>query len=456
MSKIYSINPATGKVLKEHRVLSNKELIAKIDTAAEEFHTWKLSLFNDRKRLLLNVATILRRNKENYGRIITQEMGKRIAEAVDEVDKCAWVCEYYAKHAEGMLKDRTIKTDAVHSFVTFQPLGIVLAIMPWNFPFWQVFRCAAPAIMAGNTVVLKHASNVPDSALLIEQIFKEAGAPQGVFQTLLISSSDTSAVIEDPRVRMINLTGSEEAGATVAGLAGKNIKKTVLELGGSDPFIVLNDANIEKASEVAATSRMIVSGQSCIAAKRFIVQKDILPQFLRLFKKHLENKKIGDPMDPETGVCPLSSRRSVQIINDQVQRSIAEGAKLVTGGRPADREGFYYLPTILTDVTEHMVVAIEETFGPVAAVIPVDDDDEALRIANNSRFGLGSSVWTSDPKRAQKFIQGLEAGGVFVNSMVKSDPRMPFGGTKFSGYGRELSDYGLKEFVNVKSVWVEK
>lgn len=456
MSKIYSINPATGKILKEYRALSNKELIAKIDTAAEGFHKWKSSPFSDRKRLLLKVATILRRNKESYGRIITQEMGKRIAEAVGEVDKCAWVCEYYAKHAKGILKDQEIKTDAALSFVTFQPLGIVLAIMPWNFPFWQVFRCAAPAIMAGNTVVLKHASNVPDSALLIEQIFQEAGAPQGVFQTLLISSSDTSMVIEDPRIRMINFTGSEEAGAAVAGLAGKNIKKTVLELGGSDPFIVLNDANIEKASEVAAISRMIVSGQSCIAAKRFIVQKDILPQFLQLFKKHLEDKKIGDPMDPETGVCPLSSQQSVQIINDQVQRSIAKGAKLVTGGRPADREGFYYLPTILTDVTEQMAVAIEETFGPVVAVISVDDDNEALRIANNSRFGLGSSVWTNDPKRAQKFIQGLEAGGVFINSMVKSDPRMPFGGTKFSGYGRELSDYGLKEFVNVKSVWIEK
>lgn len=456
MSKIYSINPATGKVLKEYRTLSNKELIAKIDTATEGFNTWKSSPFSDRKRLLLEVATILRRNKESYGRIITQEMGKRIAEAVGEVDKCAWVCEYYAKHAEGILKDQKIKTDAEHSYIIFQPLGIVMAIMPWNFPFWQVFRCAAPAIMAGNTVVLKHASNVPDSALLIEQIFHEAGAPQGVFQTLLISSSDTSMVIEDPRIRMINFTGSEEAGATVASLAGKNIKKTVLELGGSDPFIVLNDANIEKASEVAATSRMIVSGQSCIAAKRFIIQKDILPQFLQLFKKHLEDKKIGDPMDPETGVCPLSSERSVQIINDQVQRSIAKGAKLVTGGRPADREGFYYLPTILTDVTEQMAVTIEETFGPVAVVISVDDDNEALRIANNSRFGLGSSVWTSDPKRAQKFIQGLEAGGVFINSMVKSDPRMPFGGTKFSGYGRELSDYGLKEFVNVKSVWIEK
>lgn len=454
--KIRSINPATGQVHKEFDTLSKEEVSQKLDAAADTFSQWSDSDFASRRQVLNKAAELLRQNKERYGAVITQEMGKRIAEAVAEVEKCAWVCEYYAEHAEAILQDEVIKTDAKESFVSFRPLGVVLAIMPWNFPFWQVFRCAAPALMAGNTVVLKHASNVPESALLIEEVFREAGAPDGLFQTLLITSSQAADVIEDPRVRMVNLTGSEEAGGTVASLAGKHIKKTVLELGGSDPFIVLDDADIETAAETAANARMIVSGQSCIAAKRFIVHNAVYEQFLERFQAHLESRKVGDPMDPNTGVCPLSSQQSVELIHDQVQRSLAQGATLVTGGQPAAREGFYYLPTILRDVTEEMVVATEETFGPVAAVMRVESDEEALLIANNSRFGLGSSLWTNDRARAQRFIEKLEAGCVFVNSLVKSDPRMPFGGTKFSGYGRELSSYGLKEFVNIKTIWIEK
>ena len=455
MKKIYSTNPATGLVYKEFDALSEQQISQKLDLAWSEFHTWKSSSFDQRKKLFLKIAKNLRKNKDTYAKVITLEMGKRIAEAVAEVEKCAWLCEYYAENAQNMLNDISIKTEAQNSYITHQPLGIILAIMPWNFPFWQVFRCAVPAIMAGNTVVLKHASNVPESALLIEHIFKDSGASDGIFQTLLITSASAARVIEDPRIKMISLTGSEEAGMAVASLAGKNIKKTVMELGGSDPFIVLADADVELAAETAATSRMIVSGQSCIAAKRFIVHHSIEKKFTALLKKHFESKKVGDPLDHTTGVCPLSSKESVDSIDDQVQRSIAEGANLITGGKKVDRPGFYYLPTILGNVKPTMAVAVEETFGPVAAVLSFETDQEALEIANNSRFGLGACVWTRDQEKAQFFAEKLEAGGVFVNSMVKSDPRMPFGGTKFSGYGRELSEYGIKEFVIIKSVWVE-
>lgn len=453
--KIKSINPATGQVFKEFETISKQSLFSKINKAEKTFNEWKLTSFIERRAILIEVAKILRKKKDLFAQIITMEMGKRLVESIAEVEKCAFVCEYYAQNAEEMLKEEIRNTEAKESFLIFEPLGLILEVMPWNFPFWQVFRATAPAIMAGNAVLLKHASNVPESATSIEKIFLEAGAPKGLFQTLLISSSEVAQIIEDPRVRMVSLTGSEEAGANVASIAGKNIKKTVMELGGSDPFIVLDDADLDKAAEAAALSRMIVSGQSCIAAKRFLVIEKVADQFLELLVNKLKVKKIGDPMDPETTVCPLSSNQAIETIDSQIRKSVAMGAKIVLGGKRSNREGFYYLPTILTNLTEEMPVMKEETFGPVAAVMVVKNDKEALQIANNSHFGLGASVWTKNDKRAEYFIRALQAGGVFVNSIVKSDPRMPFGGSKFSGYGRELSDYGLKEFVNIKSVWKE-
>jgi succinate-semialdehyde dehydrogenase/glutarate-semialdehyde dehydrogenase len=451
--KIQSINPSTGKPHKEFELLSPESLAIKLNTADEAFQSWKTSSFSNRRLLLEKIAQILRAKKEVLAEIMALEMGKRVSEGTAEIEKCAWVCEYYAENAENILKQEIKETDAQKSFVIFEPLGVILAVMPWNFPFWQVFRCAAPAIMAGNVVVLKHASSVPESAQAIEEIFIEAGARSGLFQTLLISSAQIPKIIEDQRIRMISLTGSEEAGSSVASIAGKHIKKTVMELGGSDPFIVLEDADVAKAAESAAHSRMIVSGQSCIAAKRFLINQKIAPLFLKLFIEHLSRKKIGDPMNPSTDVGPLSSARAVDSIHDQVQRSVAQGAKVALGGQKMERQGFYYPPTVLTNLTEDSPVMKEETFGPIAAVMIVKNDQEALEIANNSHYGLGASVWTKNDERADFFIYGLQAGGVFVNSMVKSDPRMPFGGSKFSGYGRELSDYGLKEFTNIKSVW---
>jgi len=385
---------------------------------------------------------------------MTLEMGKRKSEGLTEIDKCALVCKYYATNAESQLKDQLVQTEALKSYIKFAPLGVIFAIMPWNFPFWQVFRAACPAIMAGNTMLLKHASSVPACALAIESMFKGAGAIDGLFQTLLISGAETDTVISNPSVRLVSLTGSEEAGMKVAALAGTHIKRTVLELGGSDPFIVMPDADIELAAKTAAVARMIVSGQSCIAAKRFIVHKDIKDEFIQIFKSTLESKKIGDPADDSTDVGPLSSASIRDTIHDQVERSIKQGAVLVTGGKVPTGSGFFYPPTILKDVTVDMVVAQEETFGPVAAVITVSSNEEALEIANNSHFGLGSSVWSNDKETISYFTDNLEAGCVFVNSMVKSDPRLPFGGTKFSGYGRELSEYGIKEFVNIKTIWL--
>lgn len=452
---ITSTNPATGETLKKYTLLTTTEVSEKLDQAELAFKKWRDSSFASRQAVLLKVAALLREKKSEYAKIMSLEMGKRIAEGIAEVEKCAWVCEHYANQAEKMLAPAQQPTEAKASYVRFEPLGIVLAIMPWNFPFWQVFRAAAPALMAGNVMVLKHASSVPESALTIEKIFTAAGLPTGVFQSLLIASNMVEPIIADSRVRMVSLTGSEAAGSQVASLAGKYIKKSVLELGGSDPFIVLDDADIAKAAEVAATARMIVSGQSCIAAKRFIIHQKVAAQFLELFAHHLTAKKIGDPLDPETGVGPLSSAAAVELIDDQVKRSVAQGAKIVIGGKKHAGPGFFYPPTILTDVTPDMPVMIEETFGPVAAVYIVKTDSEAITTANHTRFGLGASVWTQDQQRAKRYIEQLPVGGVFINSMVKSDPRMPFGGSKFSGYGRELAEYGLKEFVNIKSVWVE-
>ncbi len=454
MSWIQTVNPATGMVLKKYPTLSPSEINAKIDLAQDAFLAWQNTSFKVRTSLFLRLAKLLTKERVSLANLAALEMGKRVSEGLAEIDKCALTCVYFGKHSERFLQDELVQTEAKHSCITFSPLGVVLAIMPWNFPFWQVIRAAAPALMAGNTMLLKHASSVPGCALAIEDLFNRAGAPRGVFQTLIISAIDTEKVIENPRVRLVSLTGSEEAGSKVASLAGKHLKKSILELGGSDPYIVLQDANLVEAAKTAATARMIVTGQSCIAAKRFIVHQSVAQEFTDLLKKHFESKIMGDPLEDETDVGPLSSESIRTTIHDQVVRSLALGATLVTGGTVPNTNGFYYPPTILTNVTEKMPVASEETFGPVAAIIKIKSNEEALRVANNSRFGLGSSLWTNNQKSIKFFTSQLQAGAVFVNSMVKSDPRLPFGGTKFSGYGRELSSYGLKEFVNIKSVWI--
>jgi succinate-semialdehyde dehydrogenase/glutarate-semialdehyde dehydrogenase len=446
MSKISSVNPATGELLATFPLLTKDQLGKKITKSQHSFETWKTSSFSKRRTLLKKVAALLRKNKEHFATIITQEMGKTIKESLSEVEKCAWVCEYFAEQTEALLKKEIIKTQAKESYVFFPPLGIVFIIMPWNFPFWQVFRAAAPALMAGNTMLLKHASNVPQSAQLIEKIFKDAG---------YADSSMSGVVIDDPRVRSVSLTGSEQAGSRVASMAGAALKKSVLELGGSDPFIVLSDADVKKAALVATSARLIVSGQSCISAKRFIIQKTVAYAFIAEFKKLFAEKKMGDPLLHTTDVGSLANKQIMDEIDRQVSESVKMGASIIIGGKKIPGKGFYYLPTILTNVTSHMPVYSEETFGPVAAVIIVDDDDEAIRVANDTKFGLGASVWTKDKKRAARFIEELESGSVFVNSMVKSDPRLPFGGIKASGYGRELSSYGLKEFVNIKTVLIE-
>jgi succinate-semialdehyde dehydrogenase/glutarate-semialdehyde dehydrogenase len=382
------------------------------------------------------------------------EMGKLLRESMAEIEKCAWVCDYYAENAEAILKDEWIQTDATRSFLTFQPLGVILAVMPWNFPFWQVFRFAAPALMAGNASVLKHASNVPGCALAIEEIFLQAGFPENLFRTLLIPATGVEAVLTNPKIVAATLTGSESAGSHVASVAGKLIKKTLLELGGSDPFIVLDDADLEKAVKTAVMARMLNQGQSCIAAKRFIVMKPVLNQFEHALKAEFESLQTGNPMNPETQVGPLARPDLVDDIERQVNDSIAAGARLVTGGKRIGRPGCYFQPTILADVRRGMPVYSQETFGPVISIIPVSSEKEAIAVANDSEFGLGGCVWTRDLSRGERVARKVETGAMFVNGMTKSDPRLPFGGIKKSGYGRELSSYGIKEFVNIKTIWI--
>jgi succinate-semialdehyde dehydrogenase/glutarate-semialdehyde dehydrogenase len=403
---------------------------------------------------MLRAAEILDREKDRFGKLMTTEMGKPIKSARDEAAKCAWACRYYAENAERLLADERVETNASLSFIRYQPLGPVLAIMPWNFPFWQVFRFAAPALMAGNVGLLKHASNVPQCALAIEDIFHRAGFPDGAFQTLLISAGQAPRVLHDPRVAAATLTGSELAGSQVAAEAGKQIKKTVLELGGSDPFIVMPSANIEKAVATAVLARTINNGQSCIAAKRFVVAEDVAGEFERRFVRAMESIRVGDPMDEATALGPLATPQILEGLHDQVRRSVAAGARLLTGGKHLDRPGNYYAPTVLTNVPETAPAFSEELFGPVAVLSRVRDAGEAIRIANATTFGLGASVWTNNPAERDRFIDEIESGMVFVNGMVASDPRLPFGGVKRSGYGRELGTYGIREFVNIKTVWI--
>ncbi|MDP1621112.1 MAG: NAD-dependent succinate-semialdehyde dehydrogenase [Bacteroidales bacterium] len=449
-----SMNPATGEIIREYRDHSSKEVEQIIRQVHSTWLTWKETSFGSRSLLMMKAANILRENKEEYARLMTMEMGKIFRESMAEIEKCAWVCDFYAENAAKMLKDEVIETDASRSFVAFQPLGTILAVMPWNFPFWQVIRFASPALMAGNAAVLKHASNVPGCAIAIMEIFREAGFPEHLFRTLMIPAAGVEAVIANPFIVAATLTGSEAAGSQVASSAGKHLKKTVLELGGTDPFIVLADADLDAAVKAAVTARMINQGQSCIAAKRFIIEIPVIEQFETALKEAFETLRIGDPMDPETQVGPMARPDLVDEIEQQVNASIDAGAKLVTGGKRPDRPGCYYEPTILADVTKGMPVYLQETFGPVASLITARNEEDAIRIANDSDFGLGGCVWTRDLYRGEKIARKIETGAMFVNGMTKSDPRLPFGGIKKSGYGRELGVYGIREFVNVKTIWI--
>ncbi|HED37257.1 MAG TPA: NAD-dependent succinate-semialdehyde dehydrogenase, partial [Ignavibacteria bacterium] len=404
---------------------------------------------------MFNAAKVLRENKRRYAEILTLEMGKPILQAYSEVEKCAWICDYYAENTEKMLSKEIIKTDASESFVQFDPLGVVLAVMPWNFPYWQVFRFAAPALMAGNAGVLKHSSNVPMSALAIEEVFNKAGFPENIFRTLLINSSLVKAVIENPLVKAATLTGSEYAGRKVSEVSGRNLKKTVLELGGSDPFIILNDADLNAAVKTGVTARLINNGQSCIAAKRFIVVEDVYDEFESKFVEKMKKIIVGNPMDESTELGPLAREDLLLELNQQVQNSVKAGAKILTGGKRLERKGFYYPPTVISNVKKGMPAYSEELFGPVAIFIKAVDVNDAVRIANDTDFGLGASIWTNDIENAKKLATAIDSGAVFINGLVKSDPRLPFGGVKLSGYGRELSHYGIKEFVNIKSVWIK-
>ena len=452
---IATVNPATGQVVRTFESLSDAELDVKLEQAAETFLSYRNTPFDGRARLMLNAAAILENEKENYARVMTTEMGKTFRSAIDEAAKCAWVCRYYAENAERFLADEVVETTAKRSFIRYLPLGPVLAVMPWNFPFWQVLRFAAPALMAGNVGLLKHASIVPQSALMIEEIFHKAGFPDGAFQTLLIGSQKVDRVLGDPRVAAATLTGSEGAGVEVGMGAAKRIKKVVLELGGSDPFIVMPSANLEAAANTAVKARIFNNGQSCIAAKRFIVAEAIADKFEKMFAEKMAALKVGDPFDEATELGPLSSAQGLKDLDRDVKATVEAGAKVLTGGKPLDRPGNFYAPTVLTNIPKGSPAHKEELFGPVASVFRAKDLDDAIGIANDSRFGLGASAWTNDEKERERFVNELEAGMVFINRMVASDPRLPFGGVKWSGHGRELGVHGIREFTNIKTVWIE-
>jgi succinate-semialdehyde dehydrogenase / glutarate-semialdehyde dehydrogenase len=452
---IATINPATGETLKTFEPLTDSEIDRKLELAAATFGAHRRTSFRERSEKMRRAAEILESDKNHFARTMTLEMGKPIKAAVSEAEKCAWVCRYYADNAEAFLADEAVETDATQSYIHYQPLGPVLAVMPWNFPFWQVFRFAAPGLMAGNVGLLKHASNVPQCALAIEGIFLRAGFAEGTFQTLLVGSDKVARVLDDPRVAAATLTGSEPAGSRVAEQAGRRIKKTVLELGGSDPFIVMPSADLDEAAKTAVKARTINNGQSCIAAKRFIIDRRIADEFERRFVGEMESLKIGDPLDEATEIGPLATADILEDLDAQVRKSIEAGARALTGGKRLDRAGHYYAPTVLADIPENAPAYCEELFGPVASVFRVGGIDEAIRLANATEFGLGSSAWTNDEAERRQFIDEIEAGSVFINGMVASDPRLPFGGIKQSGYGRELGVFGIREFVNVKTVWVK-
>jgi succinate-semialdehyde dehydrogenase/glutarate-semialdehyde dehydrogenase len=456
MAILSSVNPATGEVLARFEEISDAELEARIARAAQTFRTWRRRPFAERAALMARAADVLDQRKEHWGRTMTLEMGKTFKSAVAEAEKCASVCRFYAENAERFLADEEVKASATRSYVRSLPLGPVLAVMPWNFPFWQVFRFAAPALMAGNVGLLKHASNVPQSALAIEEVFRLAGFPDGCFQTLLVGSARVARIIEDDRIVAATLTGSEGAGAAVASAAGKVIKKTVLELGGSDPFVVMPSASLDAAVKTAVTARCINNGQSCIAAKRFIVHDRIYDRFEREFVQRMKALKVGDPMDPATDVGPLATGAELKKLENQVSAAVRDGARLLLGGKALGGQGFYYPPTVMTAIPRSSPAYREEIFGPVAMLHRVKDVDEAIAVANDVPFGLGSSVWTNDEAERRRFVDEVEAGATFVNAMVASDPRLPFGGVKRSGFGRELAREGIREFVNLKTVVVQE
>ena len=452
---IATTNPATGEVLKTFEPLTPAQIELKLQLAASAFHDHRRTSFADRAAKMMRAAEILEKEKDECARLMTLEMGKPLKAAVAEAQKCATGCRYYAENAERFLADEIVETGAKRSFIRYLPIGPVLAIMPWNFPFWQVFRFVAPALMAGNVGLLKHASSVPQCALKIEDIVRRAGFPEGVFQTLLIGSGPVDGILNDSRVAAATLTGSEQAGIQVGISAARRIKKVVLELGGSDPFIVMPSADLEAAVSTAVDARVQNNGQSCIAAKRFIVAEKIAPEFERKFVKRMQDLRLGDPFDESTQLGPLASADAVTSLDDAVKKSVAAGARVLTGGHPLDRPGSFYAPTVLTDIPKDSPAYQEEFFGPVASVFRVRDADQAIQIANDSRFGLGASAWTNDPAETERFINELDAGMVFLNKMVASDPRLPFGGVKYSGHGRELASQGIREFMNIKTVWIQ-
>jgi len=451
---IASINPTTGETLKTFTALNETQIEEKLQRAANTFQLYRRTPFAERELPMFRAAEILEADKQELARLMTTEMGKPIKSAVQEAEKCALVCRYYADNARRHLADQTVETNATRSFVQFQPLGPVLAVMPWNFPFWQVFRFAAPALMAGNVGLLKHASNVPQCALAIEDIFLRAGFPAGAFQTLLIGSDAVEKILNDKRIVAATLTGSEPAGRSVASIAGKQIKKTVLELGGSDPFIVMPSADLDQAVTTAVKARTINNGQSCIAAKRFIIASEIYEAFERKFVAEMRGLRVGDPMQESTDIGPLATPQILKDLDEQVRKAVASGARVLTGGKQPERSGNFYEPTVLTNISEKSPVYCEEVFGPVALLFRVETTEQAIQLANATTFGLGAAAWTNDPEEQTRFIDELEAGCVFVNGMVASDPRLPFGGVKNSGYGRELGEFGIREFVNVKTVWI--
>ncbi|MGE5524189.1 MAG: NAD-dependent succinate-semialdehyde dehydrogenase [Rhodospirillaceae bacterium] len=454
---IQSINPATGEKLDSYEEMSRATVDGIIEQVHEAFLVWRRVPFDERARPMRSAAQILRERAEIYARLMAQEMGKPVRDGIAEAQKCAVACEYYAEHAGKFLARDPVQTEAHTSFVTFNPLGVVLAVMPWNFPFWQVFRFASATLMAGNAAVLKHASNVPGCALAIEEIFRDAGFPKNLFRTLMIGSHEVEAVLKHPLVRAVSLTGSVGAGRAIARAAGELLKKSVLELGGSDPYLVLEDADVERAAEVCTKGRLVNSGQSCIAAKRFIVVDAARNEFETRFVEKMSAARVGDPLDMQTEVGPLARHDLRETLHKQVEESLQKGARCLLGGTIPERRGAYYPPTVLTDVRAGMPAYEEELFGPVAAVIPVRDEQAAIATANDSVFGLGGAVITRDTERGERIAADLvESGCVFVNDAVRSDPRLPFGGVKESGYGRELSAYGIKEFVNIKTVYVAR
>jgi succinate-semialdehyde dehydrogenase / glutarate-semialdehyde dehydrogenase len=452
---IATVNPTTGQLIKSFEPMPDSQIEDKIRRAALTFPKFRDLTFAERAAMMKKAGDILESDKDELAALMTTEMGKTLRSAADEAAKCAWVCRYYAEHAERFLADEVIDTTASRSFIRYQPLGVILVIMPWNFPFWQVFRFIAPGLMGGNVGLLKHASNVPQCALKIEEVLRRAGFPEGAFQALLIGSDKVDRILDDPRIAAATLTGSEDAGIRVGIGAAKRVKKVVLELGGSDPFIVMPSANLQDAAVTAVKARTVNNGQSCIAAKRFIVAERVADQFEREFVAVMQSLRLGDPFDAGTDLGPLATADAVTSLHADVLKTVQAGARLLTGGKPADRPGNFYLPTVLTNVPENSPAYREEFFGPVASLFRVKNADDAIRLANDSRFGLGASAWTQDPSEQERFINELEAGMVFINQMVASDPRVPFGGVKRSGHGRELSAHGIREFMNIKTVWIK-